>query len=422
MTETDIRDAQADQIIRPRNGLIGRLLRQSSPLQRITPKSVSLDVDVEATISGQAQPKTGSRMPIALVSFALVVILPFIASLLYFVFIASDQYIAEARFAVRSLAENQSKDSVDSSVLSMNPMSQDGFIVTNFIHSPEMLERLEKKIDYRSMFTHDGIDFLSRFNREESRERFLKYWSQQVVTYIDGPSGIITLKTRTFSPEDSKALAAAVITESELLINELSQRAQRDMIARFKTELQRTTNNYVAALEALKSFQNSAGLLTPEARATTTGTLLTGLLAQKLEIETRLFILNQSNANSSPARQQLLLTSQNIEAQIEKLRKELTGKDASSSNVAGAIETFSRLETDRRVAESLYETARKNLDMAQTEAMRKSLYVVVFVPPTLPEESLYPHRASTPLLILLALVVVWSTGALLWASVEDHKL
>lgn len=420
MTETKIRKSETDTLFRPRHSLIGRLSRQAFPMSKSSRSVVS--IDVEPIQGEQAEAKTNSRMPFAFISFIAVVILPVFASIFYFAFIASDQYIAEARFAVRSLAEDRNKDSLDSGVLSMNAMSQDGFIVTSFIHSSEILERLEKKINYRQMFTRSDADILSRFNETESKERFLKYWANQISTYVDGPSGIITLKTRTFSPEDSKALASAIIGESETLINELSVRAQHDMIARFEAELQRTAENYRSALEAMKAFQNESGLLTPEARATEAGTLLSALLAQKLELETRLFVLRESKVESSPVRQQLLLASQSISEQIDKLKGELAGNSGSAASVASVIQSFSRIETDRRVAESLYEAARKNLEEAQAEAMRKSLYLVVFVPPTVPEESLYPHRVSTPLLILLALTVLWSTGALLWASIEDHKL
>ncbi len=420
MTETKIRESETDSPFRPRYSLIGRLSRQAFPISKSGRSVVS--IDAEPAHGEQAGAKTNSRMPFAFISFFAVVILPVVASALYFAFIASDQYIAEARFAVRSLAEDRNKDSLDSGVLSMNAMPQDGFIVTSFIHSSEILKRLDQKIDYRHMFTRSDADILSRFDEADSKERFLKYWANQVLTYIDGPSGIITLKTRTFSPEDSKALASAIIEESETLINELSARAQRDMIARFESELQRTAENYRSALEAMKAFQNASGLLTPEARATEAGTLLSALLAQKLELETRLFVLRESKVESSPVRQQLLLASQSISEQIDKLRRELAGNSGSAASVASVIQSFSRIETDRRVAESLYEAARKNLEEAQAEAMRKSLYLVVFVPPTVPEESLYPHKVSTPLLILLALMVLWSTGALLWASIEDHKL
>ncbi len=366
--------------------------------------------------------KTNNRVPFAFVSYLALVIIPFLASTIYFAFIASDQYIAEARFAVRSLTENHEAESAGGSPLSMSTMSQDGFIVTSFIHSTELLNRIDKVINYREIFSAPGIDFLSRFNRQESTERFLQYWSNQVTTFVDGPSGIITLRTRTFSPENSRRLASIIIDESEKLINELSVRAQRDMTARFADEVGRASERYETALAALQNFQNASGILTPEARASEAGSLLAGLLAKKLELDTRLFVLKESGADSSPGHQQLVLASKSLEGQIEKLRDTLAGDSGASENIANAIKSFSHLETDRRVAESLYEVARKNLEAARAEAMRKSLYLVVFVPPTVPQESLYPHRLSSPLLILLALTVAWATLALIWASVEDHKL
>lgn len=409
-----------------RNWRLRRLFRNSSVAQALSSnaKVIDVEVDAPATIEGEKQPRlqTGGRVPFAFISFIVLVILPFVASAVYFAFIASDQYVAEARFAVRSLSEDRGEDKEDSGLVSMATMPQDGFVVTSFIHSTEILNRLNGKIDYRGMFTGNEIDWLSRFNTETSNEEFLKYWKKQVTTYIDTPSGIITLETRAFSPDQAKLLASTIMDESETLINELSDRAQRDMTERFSREVTRATANYSKALAALNEFQNMAGLLTPEARATETGTLLSGLLARKLELESRLFVLKQSNAEASPAYQQLVLTNKSLGSQIEKLRQELAGDANVDKNVASSIKEFSRLETERRVAESLYEISRKNLEAAQAAAMRKSLYLVVFVPPTIPQESLYPHRISTPLLLLLALSVAWVTLALIWASVEDHRL
>ncbi|WP_376742681.1 capsule biosynthesis protein [Ensifer canadensis] len=415
-----------DTFVRAKSSLVSKL-RNTGALRIREFGSKLIEVQPEpstSTVGGQPGPRTqtGRKIPFSVVSFIGFVIIPFLASIAYFAFIASDQYIAEARFAVRSLAEDHTKDSVDTNMPSMSTMTQDGYVVTSFIHSTEILKRLGTSLDYRKMFSPDSADFLSRIDKTESSEEFLKYWENQVSTYVDGPSGIITLKTRTFSPEDSRQLASMIIRESEILINELSVRAQRDMTARFADEVQRSTENYRKALAALNEFQNTTGFLTPEARATETGSLLVGLLARKLELDTRLFVLKESKADSSPAHQQLVLASKNLEDQIVKLREELAGETHSDENIAGAIKTFAHLETDRRVAESLYEASEKNLEMAQAEAARKALYVVVFVPPTVPEESLYPHRWSSPFLMLLGLSVAWVTLALIWASVEDHRL
>lgn len=379
---------------------------------------------IEPELKEGIEPTTGlgGKPPLVVLSFVAFVVLPFIASALYFVFIASDQYTAEARFAVRTISREGAEDGVDSDTLSMSNVSQDAHIVTSFIHSTEILRRISQKLDPRAIFAKGDADFLSRLNEDDSAEEFLDYWNGQVSTYIDGPSGIVTLKVRTFRPEESTQLANVVIKESERLINELSDRTRQDVIHRFGTEVDRTAALYKASLQRMNEYQNSAGFLSPESQATQTGKLLTGLLEKKLEIDSRLFVLRQSLVEESPAYQQLSVTKQSLEEQLQRLQQELAGSSKADDNISRSILRFSQLETDRRVAEGLYQIARKNFESAQAEALRKALYVVVFVEPNVPEKAIYPRRLASPLLILLALTVGWVTIALVWASVEDHRL
>jgi capsular polysaccharide transport system permease protein len=102
------------------------------------------------------------------------------------------------------------------------------------------------------------------------------------------------------------------------------------------------------------------------------------------------------------------------------MRDEMTGPEHAS--IVHSLQQFTQLETDRLIAEKLYEAARHNYDAALTESMRKALYLIVFVNPSLPEEALYPRRLMAPALILLGLTVLWATLSLAWASVEDHRL
>lgn len=410
-------------VTKPReNSAAPRLLsfaswRKQSGLQQ----TGSNDVITLSPVEDDAlQASAGGGPPIRRISFIAIFLIPFAASLLYFMFVASDQFTAEARFAVRSIAEQSTSDNVDSDVLSLSSASQDAFVVTSFIHSHELLERLGATIDYRSMFTDTGIDALSRFPKSGSTEEFVKYWQKQVTAYIDGPSGIITLKVRAFNRNDAKVLIEAILTESEKLINELNNRAQRDMISSISEEVERTGKLYSEALTALNRFQQSSGLLSPDMQANETGKLLTGLLAERLKLETRLFILKTGEAERSPAYEQLARARESIDSQIDELRSQLTGPEDAS--MANTILSFSKLETDKLVAENLYQASRRSYDSALAASLRKALYIMVFVRPTLPEEALYPKRISTPLFIGLALIVVWATLMLLWASIEDHKL
>ncbi|NTG48902.1 capsule biosynthesis protein [Agrobacterium rhizogenes] len=375
------------------------------------------------------EPHAGGKPPIRLITFLLFVILPFLACSVYYIFIASDQYVAEARFAVRALSGTSSGDKGDGTsdnstgpagLLNMRSASQDAYVVTSFIHSTEILKRIGEKLDYRSMFVRPDADFFSRFRSSQSDQEFLDYWADHVSAYIDVSSGIITLKVRAFTPDDSVKLSQAIIQESELLINELSQRARDDIVQSMRGDVEKSGKAYSDTLTALNLFQHQSGLLSPETQATSSSTLLTGLLAQKLEFETRLFVMRQSNADSSPAYQQLTLAQQSLQDQIDKMKLELTGPE--NASLAKALLEYSQLDTNRMIAEKLYEASQRNYDTVLAEALRKTLYLAVFVSPSLPDEAIFPHRFTTPLMILLALSIIWMTLSLIWASVEDHRI
>ena len=365
------------------------------------------------------------KPPVAIVSFLLLVILPFLAVLYYYQAMASNQYTSEARFAVRSLSGDPGDTSArlggSRGLISLSSLSQDAYVVTSFIHSDEILRRIGEKVDLRSYFTGDDIDVLSRLPADASGEEFLDYWSNHVSTYVDGPSGIITLYVRAFSPETSRKLASLITTESEILVNELSARARQDIVKRAQAEVEKREAGYRQSLNDLSVYQNSSGILSPEAAATDTGTLLTGLMAQKLDVDSRLFVLRQNVDADAPNAAQLEKVQQSLQNQIDKLRTELAANDSVESNLSNALKQFSVLETNRTLAEGLYSASRRNLDTAQFEAIRKAVYVTTFVPPTSPEESRYPKRLATPFLVLLGLGMLWSTLALAWASIDDHR-
>jgi capsular polysaccharide transport system permease protein len=394
-------------------------LRKSTSLQR---EGKEIDaIEHEADAGGVAvDTQTGGGVPWRFLSFLLMVAVPFVASLLYFTLVASDQYMAEARFAVRSLAEDGAGDNADSEILKMRSATQDAYVVTSFIHSTEILRRMGTYVDYKSPFTLADVDFLSRSDSEASQEKFLGYWRKMVTAYIDGPSGIVTLQVNSFRPEDSVMLANSILKESEKLINEMSERTRSDILKQGQQEVDRTGRIYLDALAAINRIQRKSEFLSPEMQAKEKGQLLTGLLAQKLEIENRLFTMKQSGVVDSPAYRQLEVSSNGIEGQIDKMRDEMTGPEHAS--IVHSLQQFTQLETDRVIAEKLYEAARHNYDAAFTESMRKALYLIVFVNPSLPEEALYPRRIMAPILILLGLTVLWATLSLAWASVEDHRL
>ena len=54
--------------------------------------------------------------------------------------------------------------------------------------------------------------------------------------------------------------------------------------------------------------------------------------------------------------------------------------------------------------------------------MSTSIYLAVFMPPTLPQDYTYPNRYTTLMLVSLTAVMTWISGATITASILDHRL
>ena len=371
------------------------------------------------------------RRPWRSLSFVMMVLVPFALVAWYYASVASDQFVAEARFVVRTIQADSPQQSGEgapetgTSALSATSLNQDAYVVTSFVRSHEIVRRIGDKLPLRDWFSDPSIDPWARLEADASQEELLDYWSDQVSAHVDGPSGIVTLQVRAFEPEHARAIAQTIIEESERLVNALSERARGDIVARAETETERAGGDYRAALAALNAYQNEVGILAPELQATAVGKLLTELLARQLETEARLTVLRQGGNTASPAYAQLQRAQDSLEAQVREIRAELAGDaaDAAPSGVqiSNALVEFSRLETDRLLKEKLYSLAERSLQFARAAATRQSVYVATFSEPFVAEEALYPKRIQTPLLILLALLVAWSTLLLTLASVEDHR-
>jgi capsular polysaccharide transport system permease protein len=366
-----------------------------------------------------------------LVSFIAVVLVPAFAALVYFALIASDQYAAQARFAVRQIdigssdsmasAENSATGSTEVN-FSFTAPGQNAYIVTSYIQSRAIVDDLNKTLNLREIFRRPEADFWARLKRNASIDELTDYWKSMVSTYIDAPSGIVTLNVRAFRPDDAVALANAVLTLSEALVNRISDRARSDAMESSEQEVRRTFEMTQSALADLRQFRDSSGIIDPVQAGTDIGKLLLPLLTEKIRLESDLFVASRDLDATAPTIKAMKSQLNATEKQIADLRGKLTNTDGDNKTLAASLAKFEQLDLKRQFAEKLYALAQVDLDRARLRAERQSVYLTVFVPPSLPEDSRYPRRIAFPILIFLGLVIVWSIGAMVVASVEDHRL
>ena len=153
----------------------------------------------------------------------LLAFLPADASLCYVfygAFIASDEYVAEARVTVRAAQEKGGGggggldlSSVISKVTGGAGRStvQDAFIVLNYIKSRAIIADLGGREYLEKIYARSDADFFSRLSKGADMEGLWKYWNGKVMVSIDTMSGIVTFQVQAYTPEDATNISQAVL-------------------------------------------------------------------------------------------------------------------------------------------------------------------------------------------------------------------
>jgi capsular polysaccharide transport system permease protein len=360
-----------------------------------------------------------------LISFALFVVLPSIASAIYLAFIASDQYVAEARFAVKQAQFDTAKTTSELSKLTSGSIpsltDQNGYIIANYIESRAIVDDLSKSLDLRQIFQRPEADFWARLKSGASVEELVDYWKGMVRTYIDGPSAIVTVQARAFRPEDALALSRAIIVSSEKLANDVSARARNDTMKWGEDEVRRAEGKVEAALANLREYRDSQGYIDPVAAATSTSKLLMQTMAEKIRLQSDYFVASRAMSADAPTVVTMKTRLQSFDDQIDKLKSTLTGNSPEGATIAASLAKFESLELQRKFSERLYELAQDSLERARIKAERQNIYVEVFVPPGLPEYARYPDRLMLSLLIPIGLLILWGIFGFAVAAIDDHR-
>ncbi|MDP4002067.1 capsule biosynthesis protein [Methylobacterium sp. NEAU K] len=357
----------------------------------------------------------------------LFVLLPTLVIGLYLFGFASNQYVAEAQFAVRGNVEPMENIALGQYTnLIQKHNSQDSFIVRDYIESQTLVEALEKSIGISKMFSRREADFWARFDPTDPIEDLTKYWRKHVDAHIDSISGVIRLSVRAFTPEDALTITREVVARAEALINDISKRAQADMVAQAQADAATAQERLRKAHLALQSFRNQWGVIDPIKTAEGTLTTLTLLRKEKLKLETDLQVLRGSNLDErSRSIQTLAANVAAVDQQMKTLQDELTNAGAvagGGSNLTEALLQYEGLLVERTIAEKLEESANMLFDRARVSASKQHIFLATFVPPVLPTDSLYPERGHSLIVAFFCFLVIWSSSSLLIAGIRDQRM
>ncbi len=167
--------------------------------------------------------------------FLATVVVPTALSILYFGPIASDVYITESKFVVRSPQKSSPLSMGDVfGKIGFSKSDDDSYSVRDYITSRDALNTLNQEIKIKDIYSQSSIDVFNRYPGlkfwDNSLERFHSYYLEHIGVQVDGSSSISTLTVRAYTAEDATKINQRLVDMSEALVNRLNERARQDLI------------------------------------------------------------------------------------------------------------------------------------------------------------------------------------------------
>lgn len=353
--------------------------------------------------------------------FWAVVVLPTAAAVLYFGFLASDVYVSESRFVVRSPDKPQ-KPGIGMllSTAGFTNGSEEVRAALGFIKSRDGLQTINRDDLARTAWGAESVSIFDRFNPlgwSGSFEELYKFYTGKVVADFDTETGITTLTVRAFRPKDAQVMNERLITQAETLVNRLNERGSEDLVRYAEREVQEARTQASQAALELANYRNRAGVIDPERQATVQLQMISKL--QDELIGARMQLMQLSSA--APQNPQIPLLKVRIKGLEQSIREQLGEVAGNKGSLSEAAAQYQRLQVQREFADQQLGLSLAALQDARNEARRQRAYVERVAEPSLADDALEPRRIRGIFATFVIALAVWGVLSMLLAGVREHR-
>lgn len=355
----------------------------------------------------------------AIVSLVTMFVVPTTVAFLYYLLLASNQYVSEARFSIRSADASSSNPMAGLSALLGGGQATDAAIVAEYVKSGSIINQLGKTFNLTELFTTEHWDPIASIEAHPTAEDLIKYWKRRVDISVERSSGLMTLRVLAFSPEDSLALTKEILRVAEQMVNRLTRRTEENALREAQTELETAKHRLADTIFRLKAMRDSAGILDVSTAAAANTEVLTKLRLEKSKLDVQIQSLEASDSGDAPQLGALKNQSTAIGQQIHKYEQSIAGASAGAS-IASRGAGLAEAETDLKIAQAEYQKSVATFEAARMTLERQRSYILTHVQPSLAEEALYPKRILMIIAVALGTAVLWSITMGLAMLARDH--
>jgi capsular polysaccharide transport system permease protein len=354
--------------------------------------------------------------------FLLCVVLPTLLATLYYGLIASDIYVSESRFVIKSPDQKRSQVSTLANLVQTTGLSggqeQTNEVLT-YVRSRDALKGLEKNVAVRDKFATPQADFLARFPQpfsDGSFESLFKYYGKMVDARLDTETGTATIKVEAFNPQDSYLINRELLELSEGLVNRLNNRAQRKGIIEAQRQVELATQRAKASRIALAQYRNAQALIDPSKQAVGVLEIANTMIGERAALQAQLDLM-QRLTPQNPSIPTLRNRINAISVQIASQDGRVVG---TGSGIASKLGGYENLLVEQEFATANLNAANAALVQARTEGQRQQFYLERVVDPNMPDTPLLPKRLLNVLIVFAAATCLYFIAWMFMVGVLEH--
>ncbi|OYX86353.1 MAG: hypothetical protein B7Y75_03285 [Azorhizobium sp. 35-67-5] len=348
-------------------------------------------------------------------------VLPVFLAVVYFGLIASDIFISEATFLVRSSSRSGGSNlSMMLQSESMSRAADETYAVAEYMLSRDAANELAKSANLKAIMARDEADVFSRYPSiigKDTQEQFYRAYHRMVDVVTDGGSGISTLTVRAYRPDDASQLAQALLGITEKFVNRLNVRSNEDAV-KFSESMVKEAQARLADVETrLADYRNTQLVVDPEKESTQSLAMLGKMATEISRLEAT---LSQQRAMTpdSPANAPLTERIAAYRAEMLKQRNAVVG---GSDSIASKLQGYELLVVERELAAKALAAATTFLESARQEAQSQRIYLQTISEPNVPDQALQPKRLLNILAVMImALCAYWIVRSLVANTMEHH--
>lgn len=348
--------------------------------------------------------------------------IPLVFAVFYFYGIGRDRYLVGSSLVVRKANDSSpSPFSLGNLLGGGNVQSlEDARYLKTYLESPQVLEDLERNMDFRRQYAKQGLDFFPGVPSGASREVVHDTFRRQISVSLNESSGELKFITLGFTPEASLRLSRFLANEAEIFVNRLNQDVFRQQLGFANREVALNATRVQRASQALQQFQSSNQVLDAKEEGKGSEGFINALQAELARQRVQLASLRrQFRDPRAPEIEAVQAQVQELQFQIQKERSGRVSPEGSNLNLKAAKQA--ELEANLSFAKDLYGASLRSLEKTRVDSSQQQRFMAVLSKPVLPEKPWQYWRHKGFFTTLVVLLVGFALSKFLLGMADSSR-